>query len=300
MNDFDRDYINLVQNIVKNGVKQGDRTGAGRINITSSTLSFDMTKGFPLFQCKFTPFKNIIRELLWFMSGDTNIKPLLDKKVNIWTDDSYNYYVRLYNKYADNNLPLLSKEGFVKAIKEGNNDKVFEDIDYNYGDLGKVYGHYWYTQLPEVINQIKTNPNSARHRVDCWSPNEQSNLDCALPPCHYGFQFICVGDKGLSMVFNMRSTDTMLGLSYNVASYGALLCLIAKITNRVPVELVFQGVNTHIYANHIESYNQLLSQKDKTVNSYPKLEIDLTKNGESMFVLSNYKPNDKVFAPLNT
>ena len=300
MNDFDREYINLVQNIVKNGVKQGDRTGAGRINITSSTLSFDMTKGFPLLQCKFTPFKSIIRELLWFMSGDTNIKPLLDKNIKIWTDDSYNYYVRLYKKYAEKTTPLLSKEGFVKAVKDEDKEYVFKDIDYKYGDLGNVYGHYWSTQLPDVINQIKINPNSARHRVDCWNPNEQSDLDCALPPCHYGFQFICIGDEGLSMVFNMRSTDILLGFSYNVASYGALLCLVAELTNRKPIELVFQGVNSHIYSNHLEAYGKLLAQCDKTANSYPKLEINTDNEGENMFILTNYKPNDKVFAPLNT
>ena len=207
MNKHDKEYIELIKKVAATGRYIDDRTGAGRLNLVSSSMVFDMREGFPLLQCKKTPFKMVVKELLWFISGETNIKPLVDQGVKIWIDDAYNYYLRLFNDYElSMDQEPLTKEHFIDNLGH-----EWGLSNYRYGDLGNVYGLYWAEQLPDVIENIKNDPFSARHRVDCWRPDEQSDLECALNPCHYGFQFVCEGDDDISMVFNMRSTDAYLG-----------------------------------------------------------------------------------------
>jgi thymidylate synthase len=303
MNQFDKDYLNLVKNVTISGQYQNDRTGAGRINKISSTLEFNMELGFPLLQVKKTPFKLMVKELLWFISGGTNIKTLVHQKVNIWSDDSYNYYLRLFeSEELHLEREPLTKEQFIDNLGE----ECEGIIGYKYGDLGNVYGKYWKDQLPKVIEDIKSNPFSARHRVSCWYPEEQGSLDCALNPCHYGFQFICEGEDKISLVFSMRSTDTFLGLPINISSYGLLLSMVGELVGRKPSKLVFQGVNTHIYVNHIEAVEKLIQQSEEMVDSsYPQLLIKNKR--ESVFdykledfEILNYKPNNHIYAPLNT
>jgi thymidylate synthase len=291
MNNNDKKYLELVSNTTIKGQYIEDRTGAGRLNLTHSSLEFDMQEGFPLIQVKKTPFKMVVKELLWFIQGNCNIKRLVDQKVNIWNDDAYNYYSRLHEE-------PLSKDTFLKNLG-------VSELGYTLGDLGNVYGKYWKDQLPKVVESIKNNPFSARHRVDCWYPEEQKTLDCALPPCHYGFQFVCGSYNELSLVFNMRSTDTFLGLPFNIASYGLLLEMVAKLTKRVPDKLVFQGTNTHVYANHVDSVALMIKNSEETVGSSPKVKI---KGDQKTifdfkledFFIENYHSNEYIFAPLNT
>ena len=256
MNYVDKQYHELCERILKNGTKKDDRTGTGTLSVFGYQMRFNLQEGFPLLTTKRLPFRVIAHELLWFLSGNTGLKYLLDKDVNIWNADAYRNYVEQFK--LERRKPDLTKEQFLDIVKNHQ--------DYN---LGPIYGHQWRSwgevwesidQIKNVIKSIKENPNSRRHLVSAWNASDLENM--ALPPCHYAFQFY-VNDGKLSCKFEMRSTDVFLGLPFNIASYALLTHMVARECDLEVGELIYSGGDVHIYLNHIEQVKEQLTREPK-------------------------------------
>ncbi|STO08272.1 MULTISPECIES: thymidylate synthase [Exiguobacterium] len=231
-----KQYHDLCTHILENGVVKEDRTGTGTTSVFGYQMRFNLQDGFPLITTKKLHTRSIIHELLWFITGDTNVKYLQDNGVRIW------------NEWAD------------------------ED-----GNLGPVYGAQWRSfpkpdgtsvdQLAEVIEQIKTNPDSRRLVVSAWNPGQLE--DMALPPCHLLFQFY-VADGKLSCQLYQRSADTFLGVPFNIASYALLTHMVAHVTNLEVGDFVHTLGDAHIYHNHLEQVKLQLTREPRPL---PKLNI---------------------------
>ncbi|GMB09642.1 thymidylate synthase [Thermolongibacillus altinsuensis] len=231
-----KQYLDLLQDILENGVRKEDRTGTGTLSVFGRQLRFNLQEGFPLLTTKKLHIRSIIHELLWFLSGDTNIRYLKENGVSIW------------DEWAD---------------EEGN--------------LGPIYGAQWRAwkgadgrtidQISQVIEQIKTNPNSRRLLVSAWNVAELDKMK--LPPCHYAFQFY-VENGTLSCMWQQRSVDTFLGLPFNIASYALLTHMVAQQCDLEPKELIFTGGDVHLYLNHIEQAKLQLTRQPRPL---PKLVI---------------------------
>ena len=275
-----KQYHELIKHILDNGVTKSDRTGTGTISVFGTQLRFDLSKGFPLMTTKFVPFKSVLSELLWFLEGSTDERRLAE----------------IY--YGKHREELIGKQ----TIWTANADKQGVDLGYHNSDiikiLGPVYGYQWrhmyvtkhIDQIAQVIEQIKSNPDSRRHLVSAWNVADLDSM--ALPPCHYAFQFY-VSEGKLSCMFNMRSIDTLLGLPFNIASYALLTMMIAQVCDLEPGEVIFTGGDTHIYLNHLEQVNELLS---RDVNTYSLPTVTLDPSIKSIddfkmehFTLSNYQ-----------
>ena len=329
MNKLDKQYTELLQDILDNGVEKKDRTGTGTISVFGRQIRHNMSEGFPLLTTKKMHWNSIVTELLWFLRGDTNIKFLLDYDCHIWDGDAYKNYVSKIEEYTSTlNVPndisefqeimdsvgnqikssVLSKEEFIKQIKTDN------EFAKKWGDLGPIYGKQWRSwkyqknewydgknhyeeesksidQIQNLINELKTNPDSRRLMVSAWNVGELDQM--VLPPCHYGFQVytreldiferceiagdgLCamneidwwmkvLDDRGIpkraiSLMWNQRSVDTFLGLPFNIASYGLLLEIIAKEVNMVPDQLIGNLGDVHLYKNHIEQAKEQISR----------------------------------------
>ena len=301
--NLDKQYTDLLQDILNNGVQKKDRTGTGTISVFSRQIRHNMKDGFPLLTTKKMPFKTIVTELLWFLRGDTNIKYLVDNGCNIWNGDAYKNYLRVHSECIDG---LESQEEFINKIKT---DHEFAK---KWGELGPVYGKQWrdwgskkeygqgesimyggQDQIQNLINDLKTNPDSRRLMVNAWNVGELDQM--VLPPCHYGFQVYTRelsekerinilhtkhGNKGhhieagfnmldeydiptraISLMWNQRSVDTFLGLPFNIASYGLLLEIIAKAVNMVPDELIGNLGDVHLYSNHIDAAKEQIGRE---------------------------------------
>ena len=275
MNNIDRQYKELLDHILHFGVEKKDRTGTGTKSIFGWQIRHNMKEGFPLLTTKKMAFKTMVTELLWFLRGDTNIKFLHDNDCHIWDGD---------------------------YKKSGRTD----------GELGPIYGKQWRNwngidQIKNIINDLKTNPDSRRLVVNAWNVGELDQM--VLPPCHYGFQCYVRDDKYLSLMWNQRSVDTFLGLPFNIASYGLLLEIIAKEVNMVPDELIGNLGDTHLYLNHID---QAKEQITRTPYELPKLKfnpiflanlehrgLDEAINGQVNFELENYQSHPAIKAPLS-
>lgn len=257
-----KQYLELCKHILQNGVKKEDRTGTGTISVFGYQMRFDLQEGFPLVTTKKLHLRSIIHELLWFINGDTNIKYLQENNVSIW------------NEWADNN-----------------------------GDLGPVYGHQWRSwptsdgrtidQLSNLINDIKTNPNSRRLIVSAWNVGEISKM--ALPPCHCFFQFY-VAENKLSCMLYQRSADVFLGVPFNIASYALLTMMIAQVCSLELGEFVHTLGDTHIYSNHMEQVNLQLSREPRQL-PVMKLKPDVKSIFDFKyedFELSNYDPHPSI------
>ena len=239
-------YLQLVRNVLANGVKQSDRTGVGTLSQFGAQLRFDLSQGFPLLTTKKMFWKGIRDELLWFIAGDTNAKHLSEKGVKIW---------------------------------DGNGSRKFLDsrgLDYPEGELGPVYGFQWrhfgaeykgadfdYTnkgvdQLAQCINQIRTQPNSRRILMSAWNPVDLPKM--ALPPCHVLCQFYVAQNK-LSCQLYQRSADLGLGVPFNIASYALLTHLVAHVCNLQVGDFVHSFGDAHVYLNHIEGMKEQLSRE---------------------------------------
>ncbi len=222
-----KQYLDLLQYILDNGIKKGDRTGTGTLSVFGYQMRFDLNQGFPLITTKKLHLKSIIHELLWFLKGDTNIAYLKEHGVRIW------------DEWADEN-----------------------------GDLGPVYGGQWRSwrsadgrtidQVSELIQQIKTNPNSRRLIVSAWNVGEIERM--ALPPCHALFQFYVV-DGRLSCQLYQRSADVFLGVPFNIASYALLTLMIAQVCDLRPGDFVHTFGDVHLYLNHIEQARLQLTRQ---------------------------------------
>ncbi|ASR79488.1 thymidylate synthase [Bacillus phage Kamfam] len=286
MNNVDKQVLDLYDYILKHGEVKSDRTGTGTLSIFDYTMRFDMSEGFPLLTTKHVAFRLVAEELLWFLKGDTNLKTLIDKNVNIWTPDGYRWYKELGG--------TLSKEEFVEFVKE------------NGFDLGRIYGAQWtdwngegYNQIKEVIAEIKRNPSSRRLYVSAWHPTDFKKA--ALPCCHHAFQLYVHNNGKLDLKFFMRSNDGFLGLAFNIASYALLLHLIALECGLEVGSLIYNGGDVHLYLNHIEqAKEQLLNEPRKL----PKLVIKNKKdNLEDYdiedFEIVDYNPHKAIKAPVS-
>lgn len=256
-------YLDLCRYVLEHGEKREDRTGTGTISTFGYQMRFDLTKGFPLLTTKKVFYRGIFEELLWFLSGNTNIKPLVDKKVGIWNEWPYDKY----SKSPDFKGETL--EEFIEKIRD---DQEFAD---KYGDLGPVYGKQWrdfngVDQITQLIEGIKNNPFSRRHLVVAYNPSEVK--DMALPPCHSLFQFYVSADgKKLSCQLYQRSGDVFLGVPFNIASYSLLLAMVAQVCDLEPYEFIHTFGDVHIYLNHLDQINEQLS---RTPRPLPKLVLN--------------------------
>lgn len=232
-----KQYLDLVKHVLENGSPKSDRTQTGTLSTFGYQMRFDLAEGFPLVTTKKVHLKSIIHELLWFIQGDTNINYLKENGVRIW------------NEWADEN-----------------------------GNLGPVYGKQWrrwespdgriIDQLAEVVEQIKTNPNSRRLIINAWNVGELDEM--ALPPCHLLFQFY-VSEGKLSCMLYQRSADIFLGVPFNIASYALLTMMIAQVTGLEVGEFIHTIGDAHIYQNHLE---QVKTQLTRDVRSLPKMKLN--------------------------
>lgn len=284
-----KQYLELLEFVKNNGTLKENRTGINTISFFGTQTRYDLSKGFPILTTKKVNFKAIVHELLWFISGNTNIKYLVDNGVNIWNEWPYDNYKRTKAFKGE------TQEEFIEKIR---NDAEFAK---QYGELGPVYGKQWrdfngVDQLKNVIEEIKSNPNSRRLIVSAWNPNDVKNM--LLPPCHSLFQFYVLNNKLYCQLYQ-RSADLFLGVPFNIASYSLLMIMIANECNLELGEFVHSIGDCHIYENHIDQINTQLSRKPKKL---PKLKI---KNKKSIFdykfedfELEGYDPEAFIKAPV--
>ena len=295
MINIERQYQQLLGDILENGVEKKDRTGTGTLSVFGRQIRHKMSEGFPLLTTKKMAWKTMVTELLWFLRGDTNIKFLLDYDCHIWDGDAYKNYTNKFLGYED----VPSKEEFINRIKTNN------EFAKKWGDLGPIYGKQWRSwgdgdeyvdgivymkyppidQITNLVNELKTNPDSRRLMVSAWNVGELDQM--VLPPCHYGFQVYTrelsieeqvrayekmgytknidpldyAPKRAISLMWNQRSVDTLLGLPFNIASYGLLLEIIAKEVNMVPDELIGNLGDVHLYKNHIEQAKEQMYRR---------------------------------------
>jgi thymidylate synthase len=364
MNKLDKQYQDLLQSILDYGVEKQDRTGTGTKSIFGYTIRHNMSEGFPLLTTKKMAWKTMVTELLWFLRGDTNIKFLVDNNCNIWNGDAYQAYIKRYNKgeYVGK-TKLLENSKKNRTLTEPFTieefiDKIKTDDEFakKWGELGSIYGKQWRSwekwyidenrryltftkkidQITNLINDLKTNPDSRRLMVNAWNVGELDQM--VLPPCHYGFQvytrelseserFNWYGNKigshmhhdhieqemnennvpkrAISLMWNQRSVDTFLGLPFNIASYGLLLTILAKEVNMVPDQLIGNLGDTHLYLNHIEQAKEQITREPfelPTLNQFPTYSG--TRPGFESYVvgdftLKDYQSHQSIKAPLS-
>ena len=295
-----KQYLELLDKIRREGVIRDDRTGTGTKGIFGYQMRFPLSEGFPLLTTKRVYMKGIIHELLWFLSGDTNIKYLVDNGVHIWDSDAFRYYNELCVKHGV--LPV-DMETFLAAAG------VDSPIDgYRFGDLNHVYGYQWRNwptgdgdsidQIAKVIEAIKKNPSSRRIIVSAW--NVADVEDMALPPCHTMFQFF-VADGKLSCQLYQRSGDTFLGVPFNIASYALLTMMIAQQCGLEVGDFVHTLGDAHLYLNHLEQADEQLSREPRAL---PRMKINpdvksIFDYRYEDFELEGYDPHPAIKAPLS-
>jgi thymidylate synthase len=351
MNNIDKAYQALLQDILDNGVEKTDRTGTGTISVFGRQIRHKMSEGYPLLTTKKMAFKTMVTELLWFLRGDTNIKYLVDNGCRIWDGDAYKNYqqnapysVEVENE--ENTYRQLTQEEFINKIKTD------DEFAKKWGELGPIYGKQWrkweyqygdeyneghhlptlkkqIDQIANLINDLKTNPDSRRLMVNAWNVGELDQM--TLPPCHYGFQvytrelsqserFNWYGNKigsymhhdhieqemnennvptrAISLMWNQRSVDTFLGLPFNIASYGLLLEMIADEVNMVPDELVGNLGDVHLYKNHIEQAKEQITREPMKL---PTVHVrdGIFCSSHVDVILENYQSHPAIKAPLS-
>lgn len=253
-----KQYLDLLNRILTEGVKKGDRTGTGTISIFGNQMRFNLDEGFPLLTTKKLHLKSIIYELLWFLRGDTNLKYLHEHKVSIW------------DEWADPDGELGHIYGYQWRSWPGYNGEFID-------------------QISQVVYDIKNNPDSRRLIVSAWNVADLGNMN--LPPCHVLFQFY-VAEGRLSLQLYQRSADTFLGVPFNIASYSLLLMMMAQVTGLKPGDFIYTTGDTHLYLNHIE---QARLQLTRTPRPLPAMRLNPDVKNIFDFVyedftLENYDP----------
>ncbi len=292
-------YLNLLADILKNGtVKKDHNTGIKLFSVFGRQIRFDLEQGFPLLTTKKTYFKGIIHELHWFMSGQTNIKYLVDNDVHIWDDYPYKIYCQ---KAVKGETEKLTKEDFIEKIKT---DSRFAEL---HGHLPKIYGEQWRAwpasdnrkidQLAWVVDTLRNFPDRKHAVLSSWNPQflyamARPGEALSFPLCHILFHFNVAGSK-LSCLLYQRSADMFLGVPFNIASYAALTMIIAKITGYEPGEFIHTFGDAHIYENHIEQVKEQLTRQPR---AFPKLLIgdqvkDLNSFRPEYVQLEDYRPH---------
>jgi thymidylate synthase len=362
MNNLDKQYQALLQDILDNGITKSDRTGTGTISVFGRQIRHKMSEGFPLLTTKKMAWKTMVTELIWFLSGSTNIKYLVDNNCHIWDGDAYKNYSKNINDVIDgykcgdimgmqphmeewfsdsDKLTSLTQEDFINKIKT--NDEFAE----RWGELGPIYGAQWrgwlkvgekIDQIQNLIDELKTNPDSRRLMVSAWNVGELNHM--ILPPCHYGFQVytrelskgermnywfkkskpnrdVCdsvdesseeeqhkyfdganVPKRAISLMWNQRSVDTFLGLPFNIASYGLLLLMLADEMGMVPDELIGNLGDVHLYSNHIEQAKEQIKREPFEL---PTVHVrdGIFSFGDQDVILENYQSHPAIKAPLS-
>lgn len=309
-------YLNLCKYILDNGIKKEDRTNTGTYSVFGYQMRFDLSEGFPLLTTKKVPFRLVASELLWFIKGDTNIRYLLKNNNNIWNEWAFKKWIES-DAYSGPDMTDFGNRSqrdteFKKAYQEQMatfKENILKDDRFSqkFGDLGFVYGKQWrdwqtskketIDQLKEVIQSIRVNPDSRRHIVSAWNPEDIPHM--ALPPCHTMFQFY-VADGKLSCQLYQRSADVFLGVPFNIASYALLTSLIAHECDLEVGEFVHTLGDAHIYTNHVE---QVKTQLERDKRSLPTLQINKEKNTIFDFELTDislvdYHPHPAIKAPI--
>lgn len=309
-------YLDLCETILEEGTFKNDRTNTGTYSTFGQQMRFDLSEGFPLLTTKKVPFHLIASELLWFIKGDTNIRYLLENNNNIWNEWAFKNWVESEDYKGPNmddfGRKSLTNDSFKNLYDEQMQlfkEKVINDDEFaaKFGDLGSVYGKQWrdwktskdetIDQLKDVIHSIRTNPDSRRHIVSAWNPEDIPNM--ALPPCHTLFQFY-VADGKLSCQLYQRSADMFLGVPFNIASYALLTYLIAHECDLEVGEFVHTLGDAHIYANHVD---QVKLQIDRKPSQLPTLKINREKDSIFDFELTDfsiegYDPQPGIKAPI--
>ena len=259
-------YLDFLESILKSGHKKTDRTGTGVLSLFGHQMRFDLRKSFPLLTTKKVHFKSVVYELLWFLSGDTNINYLNDHGVKIW------------DEWADENGDL----GRIYGVQ--------------WRDWKNAQGQS-FDQIQNVIDAIKKDPHSRRHLVVAYNPGEIQNM--ALPPCHAFFQFYVEGEF-LSCQLYQRSADVFLGVPFNIASYAALTCMVAQVCGLKPKEFIHSFGDVHLYLNHIEQAKEQLQREPKSLPCLylnPKVKNIFDFKYED-FVLKEYNHHPHIKAPV--
>ena len=296
-------YLDLVRHIRDHGVKKEDRTGTGTVSIFRHQMRFDLAHGFPLVTSKKVHLKSILHELLWFIRGDTNIRYLVENGVGIWNDWPYQNWLRETGQ--DTSLEMYSTEW--RAVMKEFIEKIKTDSDFaaQYGDLGPVYGKQWRNfcgvdQLTQLIEDIKSNPDSRRLIVSAWNPRDiPVMVKSGLPPCHSLFQFYVVDGK-LSCQLYQRSADVFLGVPFNIASYAILTMMIAQVSGLGLGDFVHTFGDAHLYLNHMDQVEEQLS---RSTFDLPTMKINPQVTSLFDFVfddfeLQNYQSHGPIAAPV--
>jgi len=335
MNRLDSDYQTLLRDVLDTGTLKDDRTGTGTTSIFGRQIRHDMSDGFPLLTTKKMAIKTMMTELKWFLKGDTNIKYLVDNGCNIWNGDAFKNYISKTNEYKGNWPDTMDE--FIEQIKTD------DEFAKKWGDLGPIYGKQWrgwfgydkevnpvyVDQIKNLIEQLKTNPDSRRLMVSAWNVGDLGEM--TLPPCHYGFQVYTrvlglderidymnngkiskssdyfhehldsmgIPKRSLSLMWSQRSVDTFLGLPFNIASYGMLLSLLSEEVGMIPGELIGNLGDVHLYSNHIEQAKTQLGREPKP--HLPKLKIISSDilNGEFDYEILHYHSHPPIKAPIS-
>ena len=315
MNNVDKQYLDLMRDIMENGVKKQTRAGAVR-SIFGRMLRFNLKDGLPILTTKKVFSRGCTEELLWFLSGSTNIKYLVERNVHIWDDDAYRYYNTLKNEW--DGLDDLTKEEFIEDVKKNhvyllqNKKNPMEAITYTAGDLNDVYGKQWRSfgvsgrdQIADVIDKLRNSPDDRRMLVVAFNPDVLDKV--ALPPCHVMFQFYTKelpnGKRELSCMWSQRSVDCCLGLPYNLLSYSELTHMIAQCCDMEVGEILCSLGDVHIYENQIDGVMEQL-QNDPTKYDLPKLELNPNIKNIDDFTIDDikivgYESYPKIYFPLS-
>lgn len=296
-----KQYHDLMQHILDHGVEKHDRTGTGTISVFGHQMRFNLQEGFPLVTTKKVHLKSIIHELLWFLNGDTNIRYLVQNKVNIWNEWPYQSYLRqneLEEQYPKHSEAWkLHMKEFVERVKED------ADFAAQYGELGPVYGRQWrdfegIDQIAQLVEDIKRNPDSRRLIVSAWNPKEIPVMaKSGLPPCHTLFQFY-VAEGKLSCQLYQRSADVFLGVPFNIASYALLTMMVAQVCDLAYGDFVHTFGDAHLYSNHMEQTKEQLSREFRplpTMKINPEVK-DLFGFKFEDFELVGYDPHPAIRA----
>jgi len=289
-----RQYHELMERVLREGSDKSDRTGTGTRSVFGHQMRFDLAEGFPMITTKKLHLKSILHELIWFISGDTNIRYLCQNGVRIWDDWPF----ATYSKSAD--YDGIDMKEFAARIAED------ADFAAQWGDLGPVYGFQWrfwpgpegpVDQLRNLLEGIRSNPDGRRHIVSAWNPGYIDQM--ALPPCHAFFQFY-VADGRLSCQLYQRSADIFLGVPFNIASYALLLHMMAQDLGLEVGDFVHSLGDAHIYSNHTD---QVRLQLSRDLRPLPKLSLN--PSVKSLFdfryedvALLDYDPHPHIPAPV--
>lgn len=293
-------YLDLLEHLLERGDRRLDRTGVGTLSTFGATMRFDLSDGtFPVYTTKRVYWKTAVREMLWFLTGQTNIQSLLRENVRIWTDWPL-------DKYRKATGDSISQDDFEARILEN------DEFAAQWGDLGPVYGKQWrkwrdadgqeHDQVAGVIETLKQNPSSRRMLFHAWNVGELDQM--ALHPCHMTYQFhvsgIDSGSPRVSLMVGQRSNDVGIGNSFNICQQAALLCMVAQQVDMKPGELIWAGGDVHLYLNHVDMARELLRREPRP---FPKLT--LLRRPKSIddyriedFEVTGYDPHPAIAAPV--